>query len=224
MGKREDFAIAFLIFISIIFLIFQRYFDFSMIMFSDIYIGLVYLLIVLIFLQTIFDWKFLKKKLIYYIFFLPIAIYPVLKCYFKIPYIFCKSCPRKCIWGHLREFIVQGFIIINIDKRSWCFNYCPFGYLQDLNKKTVNKRITLPKKLGLSRYVVLAAIIYLLLFFGRFGFKAEYSVTLIVLIFTAVIFILSFVVHRFFCNYFCPIGAVGDLVLKLEKLFKKRQS
>jgi polyferredoxin len=52
-------------------------------------------------------------------------------------------------------------------------------------------------------------------------FKNIFSFSLIVLIITIIILTISFFVYRFWCNYFCPIGTVSDLILKIEKKFNK---
>jgi hypothetical protein len=219
--SRLNFIVTFLMLIIIIFFIFQTNFDLSIIMFSNVYIGIIYSLIILIFIQTIFNFQIIKNKLFYYVFFIPSLIYPIIKCYFKIPYVFCTSCPKKCIWGHLREFILPSFVLINIDKRKWCFNYCPFGYLQDLNKNFIKKKIKLPKIFTITKYLILLSIPYLLFFNSTSFVKSDYSITLIVLIITLLIFSFSFFIHRFFCNYICPVGTIGDLILKFEKWLKK---
>jgi len=36
------------------------------------------------------------------------------------------------------------------------------------------------------------------------------------------IFLLAFFIPRFWCNYFCPIGAFGDLALKIENKIKDK--
>ena len=74
-------------------------------------------------------------KIIYFILFLPIAAIPFIKCYFKIPFIFCKACPRKCVFGELRPFIIPSFLLLNLDKRFWCYKLCPCGILQDYQTK-----------------------------------------------------------------------------------------
>ena len=49
-------------------------------------------------------------KIIYGILFLPVAFFPMLRCYFKVPYIFCKVCPRKCPWGELYTIIQNNLV------------------------------------------------------------------------------------------------------------------
>ena len=148
------------------------------------------------------------------------------RCYFKVPYIFCRACPRKCPWGELRPFIIPSFLLLNLDKRFWCFKLCPFGTLQDYQSKISNKRINLPRWLRNIRYLILlfVIIVVLVLIFNEtfylLFFNGNYNVSLIVLSIAIIIFILAFFIPRFWCNYFCPIGSFSDLVLKLENKFK----
>ena len=189
-------------------------------LFSYIYLGLISILIVLIFLE-VFNIKIINKfrKIIYFIVFMPIGLFPLLKCYFKIPYVFCNSCPNKCAWGYYRALTVPSFVLLNIDKRRWCFNHCPFGYLQDLQKSKT--KIKLPKYLKYLRYIILVLVLFFWLLYDNYGYKSGYTITVAVLILAIVTFITSFFIHRFFCNYICPIGTVGDICIKCQKYSKK---
>jgi len=167
-------------------------------------------------------------KIIFGLLFLPAALFPVIRCYFKIPYIFCRACPRKCPFGELRSFIIPSFVLVNLDKRFWCYNLCPFGTLQDHQCKLSKIRIKLPKWLSYLRYLFLlfTIIIVLLLIFNEnfyfLFFKGDFHLVLGTFIAAIIIFILAFFIPRFWCNYFCPIGSFGDLVLKLENKIKNK--
>jgi hypothetical protein len=175
----------------------------------------------------------IKKKFsdwLYFIIFLPLVLYSVFRCYFKIPWIFCHICPRKCVWGSLRPYVVPGAVLMNFQQRFWCFNYCPVGKLQDEQAKCCKKKIVLPKWASWVRYLVLVAII--IVYFvslveakskglsAMFMFKNVFSTSIVVLAVGLVVLLISFFIHRFFCNYICPIGCVGDLVLKAERKIK----
>jgi polyferredoxin len=84
------------------------------------------------------------------------------------------------------------------------------------------------------KYFVLAFIIilYFWILFARrhflpsdiydMMFKNAYTFSAIVLIAAISIILISFFVPRFWCHYFCPIGAGSDILLKLEtKLLRK---
>lgn len=161
-------------------------------------------------------------KITYFIIFLPVATIPLIKCYFKVPYIFCKACPRKCVFGELRPIIIPAFLFLNLDKRAWCYKLCPCGTFQDYQTKLCKKRIKLPKWLFYFRYLILLftiIIVLLIIFDENFKnpfFVGAYKVIITTLIAASVIFILCLFIPRFWCNYFCPIGSFGDLAIKIE--------
>lgn len=167
-----------------------------------------------------------KLKVIYGILFLPLALFPAMRCYFKIPYIFCKICPRKCFWGEITPVIIPSFIFLNLDKRFWCYKLCPFGTLQEYQCKVIKKRICLPKWLQHIRwlFLILTIAIILLSFYAKdslqWFFRGTHHFYIWVTIISLIIFLLAFFIPRFWCNYFCPIGSCGDLMLKVEGKIK----
>ena len=198
------------------------------------YFLLIYILIIIAFIIVLS--KLVRKKdtknnllrIIYFIAFLPIAAIPIIKCYFRIPYILCKACPRKCVFGELRPLLIPSFLLLNLDKRAWCYKFCPCGTFQDYQTKLCKKRIKLPKSLIYLIYIFLlfAIIIVLLLIFNE-SFKAPffigaYEIIITTLIIAAIIFILCFFIPRFWCNYFCPVGSFSDLMLRLQYRFRKK--
>lgn len=167
--------------------------------------------------------KYLKHPT--YFIFLPLALFPVMRCNFKIPYIFCKVCPRKCPWGAVRQVTIPSFVLFNLDARSWCFRFCPFGTLQECQAMACKKRVKLPGWLSWLRYPVLLftiAIVVLAMynimdFRDTWFFRANYQPMPAVIATAAVIFLLSFVIPRLWCSYLCPIGSLGDIILRLKK-------
>lgn len=234
-----------LIFISIIgFLIVNENYSTKIydITFHTIYILIIFLLLALAVIVILFEKKLkidkFKEKLLkisFFVVFSPFVFYAVFRCYFKIPYVFCHVCPRKCIFGHLRPYTIPAFLLLNIDKRSWCYKYCPMGFLQEAQSKAVNKKIKLPKFLNYFKYIILLFVIAAYFIILRniknpsltgydlyiYTFKNIFSFSLTVLIIAILILIISFFVHRFWCNYFCPVGTVSELILKIEKKFNK---
>ena len=187
-----------------------------------------FIIILLAFLKKIKINKLNNKlKILYGILFLPIALFPALRCYFKIPYIFCKVCPRKCFWGELLPITLPSFLLLNLDKRFWCYKLCPFGTLQDQQCKITKKRICMPRRLINVRYVVLVFTVFVIvgMFFAnsKFGFffKETHHLYAWSLTISLIIFILAFFIPRFWCNYFCPIGSIGDIALKVKNKLKK---
>jgi len=161
-------------------------------------------------------------KYAYFVAFIPVALLPVLRCYFRIPYVFCRICPKQCPWGHTARIAVPAFLAMNLDKRFWCYSLCPFGTIQDRQANSCRKRISLPKWSMYSRYIVLLLAIAALLlpFFYSVKiswlYKVDYLVSIGVLVAAALIFIMSFFVPRFWCSHFCPIGTVGDMTNQLS--------
>jgi len=184
---------------------------------------------VIIFLKLFNKFKIRNNvlKIIYGLIFLPAIILPLLRCYFKVPYIFCRACPRKCPWGELASFIIPGFLVLNLDRRFWCFKLCPLGTLHDYQSRVSDRRIRLPVWLRYIRYIFLLFVIItvtllLLNFQADFFFIGTYHLVLGTAIIALIIFQLAFFIPRFWCNYFCPIGCVGDLGLKVGKRLKSR--
>lgn len=184
----------------------------------------------IILMLRVFMKKKIKSKLIsilYGLLFLPIAIFPAIRCYFKVPYIFCKACPIKCPWGVLAPVIIPSFLVLNLDKRLWCFQMCPFGTIQDYQCKCVKKTVCLPKWLTNIRYLflVFTLVVVVGLFINlnwlSWFLKETHHLYAWSLTIAAIIFILAFFIPRFWCNYFCPIGSFGDIALKIEKKVKK---
>jgi len=166
----------------------------------------------------------------YFFLFLPAILFPILRCYFRIPYVFCRTCPRPCPWGWLRPVIIPGFLILNLHRRFWCYRLCPFGTLQDYQTQICKKRLKIHKAIINIKYLFLltAILAFLATAYAKawllqsFFFTAIYHIILGAAITALVIFILSFVIPRLWCNYFCPVGTVSELVLKGEKLFPRK--
>jgi polyferredoxin len=161
-------------------------------------------------------------KFVYGLLFLPVALFPLVRCYFNLPYIFCRACPRKCPWGELAPIIIPSAAFMNLDKRFWCYKLCPFGTIQDYQIRMSKKRIPLPGWLPKIRYLFLAFIIFVVLAlflnpdFGLSFFRGDYHLVMATALAAIVIFFLAFFIPRFWCNYFCPVGSFGDLALRLQ--------
>jgi len=163
-----------------------------------------------------------------YIVFAIAVYYPLFRCYFKIPYIFCRNCPRKCIFGYFRPVLIPAAILQNVDTRFWCYNQCPIGTLQDAQ---CQKSLGIPRYIKyITRVAILAFIIFSIFVYaytgntGLFGslFKNGFTVSVILLIIVGIILLISFFIKRFWCDYFCPVGTVSDFILKAEhKILKK---
>ncbi|HQH28991.1 MAG TPA: hypothetical protein PLP17_16480, partial [Oligoflexia bacterium] len=70
-------------------------------------------------------------RLVNYCGFALAVFYPLGRCYFSLPYLFCHVCPRKCVFGFLRPYLVPAALIMNLERRHWCFHACPIGTVHD---------------------------------------------------------------------------------------------
>jgi spermidine synthase len=195
-------------------------------------------LFIILFLRKMFNESLKRKilRLVSFIIFFPVIFYPIFRCYFKIPYIFCHVCPRKCIFGYLRPVLVPGVLIQNVDARFWCYNQCPIGNLQDAQCKRSLRIPNFLKHIIRLLVLVLIVVAYFWIKYSReneviqgssfflYMFQNGFTFSLAVLIVSIIIFIISFFIKRFWCNYFCPVGTVSDYVLMVERKFNKEKN
>jgi len=194
---------------------------------SDIYFAIVYfaLLIgaVLVFISPKIPQLRKYTRYVYFIIFIPVAVFPMIRCFFKVPYIFCHICPRQCPWGQLSKATIPVFLAMNFDCRFWCYNLCPLGSVQDYQSTVCKARLKWPEFIRHVRYLILAGVVFALsaVFFAdarfRFLFNGEYMIGKLTIIFFLIVILLSFCIPRLWCRYFCPIGTVGDICLKIRK-------
>ncbi len=205
----------------------QIIYDFS---FSDLYLLLVLSLLGFVFLAALSKklHKLASSNIIrttYLIVFLPVVLFPVLICYFRIPYLLCQRCPKKCIWGYLRPILIPSFLVVNLQNKIWCATYCPVGFMQGLLGSLIKKKCR-PKQLKYLGYLILGTIIMLYFLiqkteiFSR-AFKHTYSTSLVVIVVAGIMLIGSVFVSRLWCNNFCPIGTTSDIISSGEKKLLK---
>ena len=94
---------------------------------------------------------------VYFVAFSLVVFYPIFRCYFKIPYLFCHVCPGKCIFGFVRPYIVPAALIMNLEKRFWCYHACPIGTLFDCQGRVWRKSKRVPEPL---RRVSIAVLVF----------------------------------------------------------------
>ena len=165
--------------------------------------------------------KFLPQKWlkwIYGVLFLPVLLLPVFRCYFKVPYVFCRVCPNKCPWGILRSMAFPAFLLLNLSNRFWCTALCPFGTFQECQAQISPKRFKLPLWAELFAYLVLLLVtgMYLLTLFGspwvKFFEIGRYAWVEVSVGVGTVILGAAFFIPKFWCRYFCPVGTIDDVV------------
>lgn len=168
---------------------------------------------------------------------LPVAALPLGRCYFSVPYLFCHVCPRPCVFGVLRPYIVTVALIANLGDQRFCQRACPLGLSQAAAGATSSRRPRRFRRIAWgARMVALALVAYL--YFGIEPGHADPEATQLfswlylnryasspwVLGATALALIASFYTHRPFCETACPIGATSDLLLRAEKLIARKPS
>jgi hypothetical protein len=170
-----------------------------------------------------------------------VAFYPLFRCYFKIPYLFCHVCPRQCIFGYMRPYMIPAALIMNLNNRHWCFHHCPIGTLFDCQGRLVEKPGALPRWLKALPFLVLGfvAVAYFKLkadlskadlgdSFTAFGdwytafFRNIYDPSPTVILTAVGLIVLGFWLYRSFCNTLCPVGNLSKLVLRLEQLWNRK--
>lgn len=198
---------------------------------SDSYLFAVKAACVLAFVLLILKWagRNLPPNLLKWIYgtlCLPLLLLPLFRCYFRVPYVFCRSCPSQCPWGIARTIAFSSFVLLNLSGKFWCSAMCPFGTFQECQPGMTKKSFRLPAwVLGLS-YLALFAVtgMYLLTLFdlpwiAAFDLKRYEWVRGTVL--TALLIIAaSFYIPKFWCRYLCPVGTIAEFS---ETLFPRKK-
>jgi spermidine synthase len=169
-----------------------------------------------------------------------VAFFPIFRCYFKIPYIFCHACPRKCIFGILRPYLIPATLIMNLDRQTWCYNFCPIGILYGCQSYTFKSKELIPPRsnskiaaitfgiMGISS-LIFTVVSYFQIDQGHtnaqtsghewyaYFFTNSYTTTYWVVIISSLLLAFSFLKRRSFCIILCPIGVLTGLWYKLKK-------
>ncbi|MFA5168611.1 MAG: 4Fe-4S binding protein [Candidatus Omnitrophota bacterium] len=170
--------------------------------------------------------KFLPQrwfKWVYGIFFLPVLLLPIFRCYFKVPYVFCRVCPHKCPWGILRTVAFPAFLLLNLSNKFWCTALCPFGTFQECQAQISPKRFKLPLWIELFAYIVLFLVtgMYLLTLFGspwvKFFGMGDYAWAEVSVLVAVMVLIAAFFIPKFWCRYFCPVGTVDEMISSFRR-------
>jgi len=165
---------------------------------------------------------------------LPVAAQPLGRCMFAIPYLFCHVCPRPCIFGVLRRFVIASALVTNLGDLRFCQRVCPLGLAQASVPSTSSLR-KLGKASWWLRIPSLALVIWWV--FGidpgpvhegegivqRLYQHAD-AVNPWVLWITGGLLLLSFFVRRPFCESICPIGSTSEILVRADRLVRRRRS
>ena len=177
------------------------------------------------------------SRLVELVVLLPLGALPLARCYFKVPFLFCHTCPRPCTFGLLRPYLVPAALIANLDDHRFCEKACPFGQAQRACERSRERRLRSLGRFGWGlRLVVLAAVamLYPIVLQDRressdgsgvfsWLYANAYAESAVVLAVAGLLLMASFFVHRPFCDALCPIGAVSDLVARAERKWLVRR-
>jgi polyferredoxin len=156
---------------------------------------------------------------------LPAAAFPVARCFFQVPFLFCHACPRPCAFGWVRPFAVPAALALNVFDRRFCQRHCPVGTAQSACGLLAGRPPRRLRRAALVRWPVLAFTVlgYFAVASGRdvgvqgsglyaLLFRNDYAPSLWVLGAAALLLLASFRWRRPFCEALCPIGAASALV------------
>lgn len=155
---------------------------------------------------------------------LPIAAFPLARCYFKVPFVFCHVCPRQCVFGVLRPWMIPAAVLANLQGHRFCERLCPLGAAQGACEHVLGKRARRVAALWLPRALAFALVAFAW-FAARAGrgeglsggpfydafFLNAYAPTQAVLAVALGLLVLALVVRRPFCEALCPVGAAAQL-------------
>ena len=169
-------------------------------------------------------------RLVHFALLLPVGAFPLGRCYFQVPYLFCHVCPRPCVFGVMRPYLVPAAVLANLYDRRFCERVCPLGTAQAACEGVRQVRSRRVRALWLVRLValVLVAIAYFLARDGKgeglsggglyeLLFRNAFTPSAGVLLVAAGLLLASLFVRRPFCEGLCPIGGAASLLEPVEK-------
>lgn len=197
------------------------------------FLGLIQISCVVAFCFLIYQWLAHKTvsviflKWIYGLIFLPLLLLPIFRCYFKMPYVFCRACPHPCPWGLSRTFVFNSFILLNLSGKFWCTCLCPFGTFQECQTQISKRNFRLFPWLMAAPYIVLflfAGMYFLTLFRSPWmeWFREPYSWDMVTVLIALGILGAAFFIPKFWCRYFCPVGTVAELTSSFQQPHKTK--
>jgi spermidine synthase len=162
---------------------------------------------------------------------LPAAALSMARCYFTVPFVLCHVCPRQCVFGVLRPYVVSVALVANIHDRHFCQGACPVGMAQVGCGRVRGVRATRIRWASWLGSTILVAVavgvayaiargerqegvqgegLYALLFRNTYAPSAGTIVVSVALV------VLSLFVWRPFCEAVCPIGAASGVLGRIE--------
>lgn len=181
-----------------------------------------------------------------------LVFYPICRCFFAVPWLFCHVCPRPCVFGYLRPYLVPAALLANLERRHWCRGGCPLGTLHQCQAGLARpaRRLRRPFTWLAPVSLGLTAVAYLRVqsdaqalnaaagadpvpggdalgseVFGNWYqalFLDGFAVVPAVLAVAAALLILGFRWLRPFCDLLCPVGTLSEWILRLERRWLTR--
>ena len=167
-----------------------------------------------------------------------IVFFPLFRCFFKVPYLFCHVCPRPCVFGYFRPYLIPAALVMNLNNRHWCHHSCPVGTLLHCQETGFRPPARRRWKRVAGVLLGFAALVFVTVaYFAarqgydkraeapegwyQFFFKNSFSFSLAALAVAGAIVLAGFFRRRAFCNCVCPVGTVSELYLQSERWTKK---
>ncbi|MEW6073334.1 MAG: 4Fe-4S binding protein [Planctomycetota bacterium] len=166
-----------------------------------------------------------------------VGFYPVFRCYFTVPYLFCHVCPRQCVFGYLRPYLVPAALLMNLERRFWCHRACPIGTLGIAQGRVCRRSRRWP-----AAVQILSIAILIFTAVSYFEIRSDYAVqpdvegdwytffytnvfaaSATVIAVAAGVVLLTLRWRRTFCEALCPIGRFSELVLAGDGRLARRR-
>ncbi len=175
-------------------------------------------------------------RLAWFALLLPIAVFPLGRCYFRVPFVLCHVCPRPCVFGAMRGWVVPVALAANVGDHAFCEGVCPLGTAQSACDGLRGARARPARAL---RWVRLATLLLVALGYfvasddrgvgveGRGLYAAlytnAYAPGVVVILLVALALLAALFVRRPFCEALCPVGAVADITDRLVRIRRRTQ-
>ena len=158
------------------------------------------------------------------------VFYPLFRCFFTVPWLFCHVCPRKCIFGYVRPFLIPAALVMNLDRRTWCQGSCPIGTLFDGEARALprSRRASRLLRFGALGVLVFTVIAYFKVQWDleaqpevpgdwyTFFYRNSFAVSAAVIVIAAALILVAARWRRPFCEALCPVGQLSELVGRFE--------
>lgn len=171
------------------------------------------------------------ERLVFFVLLLPVATSPLGRCYFSVPFLFCHACPRQCVFGIMRPYLVPAALIANLHERTFCERVCPLGTVQVACDGLRNQRAWSVQWLRWVRLFALAWVVMAYVLVNRtaeggvYGegwfaglFRNTFAPSVGVLAASVTLLIGSFFIRRPFCGALCPVGATSSVLGRVERV------